>query len=762
MSVSPSEPNPRLSAGLSYLDASWSALWLCPADHASVYARHLAICQRPGKTPLGRWKHCQQQRSTPEQLEEFARRCPAGNIGIVLGQVSNLIGLDIDGPEAELLLAELSGGELPETLEFSTPNGGRRLLYGLPDGVIVPKRRFDRATSHVIVLGEGSLTVMPPSRLLNGEYTWASGGRPGEIEPAVCPAWLLNAAPKEGPKGRPGVGGFSSTPSPAGLDRRLRRARDYLATIDHSIQGQNGSKLLWKAVCKLVGKFQLPGDVVLDLLRTDFNPRCEPPWSEGELVHAVDRARTHHTETPVDDDDSPPLKTEKEPLMIHTCPGRPPVHGPGTAKKHTLAEPAVLLLAPPAPPAAAAFHGLAGQLVRLIEPHSEGDPVALLVQILVAFGNCIGRTAHFIVEGDTHYLNLFAVLVGMSSKGRKGSSWGQVKKFFSALEPDWAKECVKSGLTSGEGLIWAVRDPIWKTERVKKNGNTEYEELQVDAGVQDKRLLCYEPEFASLLKVMDRQGNTLSPLLRQFWDGAEVIQTLTKNSPAKATGAHNSTIGHVTAEELRRYLSATEQANGFGNRFLWLAVQRSKKLPEGGQLAGHTLDALRAKFGKAVDFARSQGAIGFDCAGRDAWHIAYDFLSEGKPGLAGCMLARAEAQVRRLACLYALLDLSPVVRVEHLQAALALWKYFEETVRYVFGNSLGDLVADDILLALQATPEGLSREEIRKNVFQGHKSSAAIARAVALLQALNLAHCEEKKDTGGRPETRWYAGPKAA
>jgi hypothetical protein len=436
------------------------------------------------------------------------------------------------------------------------------------------------------------------------------------------------------------------------------------------------------------------------------------------------------------------------------------VNGSNLTKKHAPVELPALLPSPPAQPTPAAFHGLAGQLVQQIEPHSEADPVALLVQILVAFGNCIGRTAHFTVEGDTHYLNLFAVLVGLSSKGRKGSSWGQVNKFYTTLDSDWAQYHVKTGLASGEGLIWAVRDPIWKTEAVMKNNKKEYEEVQVDAGVEDKRLLCYEPEFASLLKVMDRQGNTLSPLLRQFWDGIEVIQTLTKNSPAKATAAHLSMIGHVTAEELRRYLSATEQANGFGNRFLWLVVQRSKKLPEGGQLDEHALDALRTAFLEAVTFARTQGAIGFDDEGRAAWHAAYEQLSEGKPGLAGCMLARAEAQVRRLACLYALLDLSSVVRAVHLQAALALWKYVEETVRYVFGNSLGDPVADEILLALQASSEGLTRDNIRQH-FKRHRSSHEISQALGLLLSLKLAH-GQKNPTEGRSEERWFVGPEPA
>ena len=72
----------------------------------------------------------------------------------------------------------------------------------------------------------------------------------------------------------------------------------------------------------------------------------------------------------------------------------------------------------PDPPAEEAFHGLAGRIVRTIEPASEADPAALLVQTLVAFGNVIGKAAWFTVEGDRHHGNEFVVLVGQTSKAQ--------------------------------------------------------------------------------------------------------------------------------------------------------------------------------------------------------------------------------------------------------------------------------------------------------------------------------------------------------
>jgi hypothetical protein len=112
----------------------------------------------------------------------------------------------------------------------------------------------------------------------------------------------------------------------------------------------------------------------------------------------------------------------------------------------------------PDPPAREAYYGLVGLIVEAIAPHTESDPAALLTQLLVLFGNAIGRGPHFTVESDRHALNLYLVLVGGTSKGRKGTAVGHVKRLFERCDPQWADSCVTSGLSSGEGLIWAVRD----------------------------------------------------------------------------------------------------------------------------------------------------------------------------------------------------------------------------------------------------------------------------------------------------------------
>ncbi|MBE0618111.1 MAG: primase C-terminal domain-containing protein [Proteobacteria bacterium] len=402
------------------------------------------------------------------------------------------------------------------------------------------------------------------------------------------------------------------------------------------------------------------------------------------------------------------------------------------------------------------LHGLAGEVVRTIDPHTEADPAAILFQFLVAFGNVIGRSAHFRVEADEHPGNLFAVLLGESAKGRKGTSWGHIKRLLRSTDEAWTLGRVVSGLSSGEGLKYHVRDPRTEKQPIKEKGRvTGYQEVEADAGVNDKRLLVVEAEYASTLRVLQREGNTLSPVIRCAWDDGN-LRTLTKSDPTTATGAHVSIIGHCTNHELLRYLDSTEAGNGFANRFLWVCARRSKELPEGGELHKVDLAPILHRLKAAVDFAVQVGELRRDEAARALWREIYSDLSAGRPGLYGAVTARGEAQVVRLSLLYALADCSPVIREEHLLAALGAWAYCDTSARYVFGTATGDRVADRIEAELRARPEGLTRDEIR-DLFARNQTSERISQALELLHTAGRAVPLQEKGDRGRPVERWIA-----
>ena len=312
----------------------------------------------------------------------------------------------------------------------------------------------------------------------------------------------------------------------------------------------------------------------------------------------------------------------------------------------------------------------------------------------------------------------------------------------------WFNERTASGLSSGEALIDHVRDPV-----IKWNAKEKCDEI-VDPGVQDKRLLINEPEFAGALSVMERHGNTLSSVIRNAWDGQR-LQTLTKSSPLKATGAHISLTAHITKDEVRLRLTRTDMANGFANRFLFCLVRRSKLLPHGGHFPEPELQKLNTRVDEAVKFCRKVGRVMMTDAAARAWGEAYGELSADRPGLLGAVTARAEAQVIRLSLIFALLDSRDTIDTAHLEAALAVWAYCDDSTNLIFGDSLGDPVADDILVALRRNAGGMTRTDI-SNLFGRHRTSDQINAALAMLLELGRAKSETKQ-TVGRPVETWFA-----
>lgn len=419
--------------------------------------------------------------------------------------------------------------------------------------------------------------------------------------------------------------------------------------------------------------------------------------------------------------------------LVEATPGFEPQPNPAPVLKETESGtrwPALI--------ADAALIGPAGEFVRTVAPHTEADPAALLLQFLSAFGCMAGRFAHFRAEADFHYPNIYACLVGETSRGRKGTSWGYVRSVLSSVDEEFSQNHIKGGLSSGEGVIFHLRDAA-----------------EEDAGVTDKRLLILETEFSSALRVMGRDGNTLSAQLRQTWDSG-TARLLTKNNPLQATGTHLSLVAHITKPELVRYLNSTECANGFGNRILWACVKRSRLLPEGGNLERRALDGVAQEVRSALAFAKSAGELKRDGEARKVWIQAYAALSAGRHGLLGALLARTEAQTMRVALIYALLDQSPAIRREHLEAALAVTDFCEESAEYIFGDLYGDEVADRILQALRDADAGITRTEV-SDLFTRHKPQSAIEAALRTLEREGLIQ-KRREDSGGRPIERWIAG----
>ena len=161
---------------------------------------------------------------------------------------------------------------------------------------------------------------------------------------------------------------------------------------------------------------------------------------------------------------------------------------------------------------------------------------------------------------------------------------------------------------------------------------------------------------------------------------------------------------------------------------------------------------MRATF-ESIEFAKEVDVIIWAEETKPLWEGVYPKLSEGKQGLMGSLTARAEAYVTRLACVYALLDLSDQIQPDHLRAAIALWDYNEDSIKYIFQNKIGDQLAEKILDLLEKNLQGLLRSEI-SNLLNRNYSSVQLSDALSLLESLEFAY-KEHIESNGRTREIW-------
>lgn len=398
-----------------------------------------------------------------------------------------------------------------------------------------------------------------------------------------------------------------------------------------------------------------------------------------------------------------------------------------------------------------ALHGLAGRIVRASVESSEADPAAVLATLLVRCGATFGRNSWTKIGDDRHYPLLFGMVVGASANARKGTSLGPVERIFEDAESrdPGPKLHVTNGLSSGEGLIAAIRDAKPETESEDE-----------DEGVSDKRLLVIESEFAGPLKAMQRQGNTLSVVIRDAWDRRK-LSIMTKNNPLTATDGHIGMLGHITKYELVRLMEKVELSNGLVNRFLWFCSRRSKILafPEG--LNEQVIPELAHDLYAAIRHGQKQQMFNFDGEAAEYYReLYYTVTTQESGGIIGDITARGPAQIRRIALIYCIMDCDKMIRIEHLKAAHAVWNYCLASAKWIFGASTTTNVAPTLTLnerVLKALQAGEKTQSELTSQLKKVAKAADLATALSELQSIGRIS-QRKGDTysqGGRAPIYW-------
>jgi len=218
---------------------------------------------------------------------------PEANIALACGDVSGgVFALDVDprnGGVGSLAKLTAKYGALPQTVTARTGGhpDGRHFLYGKPPGTRL-RSKLGRHYRGIDVLGDGRHIVAAGSVHPDTarQYEWLHA--PGDYRIADAPAWLLELLTVL-PSPSPVADAVSLIKPVSGteLDSAKERARTYLETAPRAIQGRNGSGTLLKVAIYLTCSLKLPEDVSAELLRADYNHRCDPPWSPEDIMHKV-------------------------------------------------------------------------------------------------------------------------------------------------------------------------------------------------------------------------------------------------------------------------------------------------------------------------------------------------------------------------------------------------------------------------------------------------------------------------------------------
>ena len=384
--------------------------------------------------------------------------------------------------------------------------------------------------------------------------------------------------------------------------------------------------------------------------------------------------------------------------------------------------------------------GRAERIAQLVTQGTEIDPHAVLFSLLTVSGGIIGSDVHLYVGETRHYCRLFCVLAGASSRGRKGSSLAPILSIFKEIVPEFPEIWTSGPLSSGEGLLWRIRDA---SEDVGKDG------APTDPGVDDKRLIILDGEFASALRAMKRETNTLSAIIRSAWDSGD-ISPLTKTKPVRVTNGHVCFVSHITTPELHACLSESDAVNGFANRILWICTRRQGSVPFPERLSKEARGEIGAILSKSLAVATETREMTLSSDAKELFGTAYPILTQERPGLYGAATSRAEAQVIRLSMILSILEGSPVIRREDMVRALHCWRYAEESARFIFGDREPDRRAIKILNYLAGGER--TTTQIINDLFS--KNGVGIAEVLEHLQSVGKVTSRREK-TGKKPTTWW-------
>jgi hypothetical protein len=358
----------------------------------------------------------------------------------------------------------------------------------------------------------------------------------------------------------------------------------------------------------------------------------------------------------------------------------------------------------------ALMYGPLGEVTRKLCEFSEANTGAVYLNLLVSFGNMIGRKAYFNAGSTKHYMNEFLAVVGDSSTGRKGTAENAAKSFLSLINQQWLNTCNISGFATRQAVIAQIKDS--STFKKMDKETKQYVDVE-QPGVDDKRLCIREGELSNVFKLMSDPKTKAAELIRDLWDGVAVSNIVAgksvdgENNSLKCAEPHVSIIGSSTQSLVKSTMPVGVALSGDGNRFLWCYAKRTQLSSTGGPMVDWTklyTSHVNSKGKKQevstfvyfTDILKEFGMLDADGdedpvfypltpAARKHWDDVYwDQETSETKGFLGGMTSRSSPHIRRMATILCIIDRESSVDVKHLKAAEGIWDYTQRCAQHIF------------------------------------------------------------------------------
>lgn len=362
------------------------------------------------------------------------------------------------------------------------------------------------------------------------------------------------------------------------------------------------------------------------------------------------------------------------------------------------------------------FHGLSEEIFNILTICKNQAPI-LFLKFLVMVGNILGRKPQVVTKLATKYLNLFILSIGSYNSQRERKSIDFLKRLFTDLDQIWLDERIVQGLARNEGLYTLVDDNL-----IRKI---------------DKRIVIQESNLDRLILHMKPRDNRLASCLREAWHGRS-FKIHRKKNLCKVDEAHISIIAHMTEEGLELALTEIDFFHKIADFFLIHSVDESD-IRLGDEIEESKLIPIRKRLKDSIAFSLSLlSPLEFDSKAYSYWEKLRVKLYKNLPDILKSSQCPLETHIKKLAAIFSILDCSPKIKTEHLNAAAAVWKYCENNFRRLFDGRTIDPTANKILSALEKRSEGMCRTEISQ-LFGYNRSKLKIENALQEITSKNLA-----------------------